>query len=60
MLAALVNSPTALFESYEQDYKQIVDSIAQKLDGEQEDGGAGKRNSLTARRQKPNTSQNNP
>lgn len=35
------NSPTALFDSYEQDFKQIVQSISQKLDGDakEERGG---------------------
>ena len=28
------NSPTALFDTYEQDFKQIIDSIRDKLDGE--------------------------
>ncbi|KAL4244229.1 VTI1 family protein [Abortiporus biennis] len=28
------NSPTALFDSYEQDFKQIISSIRDKLDGE--------------------------
>jgi vesicle transport through interaction with t-SNAREs 1 len=28
------NSPTALFDSYEQDFQQIVDSIREKLDGD--------------------------
>ena len=27
------NSPTALFDSYEQDFKQIIGSIRDKLDG---------------------------
>ena len=27
------NSPTALFDSYEQDFKQIVASIREKLEG---------------------------
>lgn len=27
------NSPTALFDSYEQDFQQIVGSIRQKLEG---------------------------
>lgn len=36
------NSPTALFDSYEQDFRQIIDSIRSKLDGEGKDerGGA--------------------
>lgn len=32
--AAMDSSPTSLFESYEQDYKQIIASIRGKLDGE--------------------------
>ncbi|KAG2369919.1 vesicle transport v-SNARE protein N-terminus-domain-containing protein [Suillus spraguei] len=31
------NSPTALFDSYEQDFRQIIDSIRLKLDGEGKD-----------------------
>lgn len=36
------NSPTSLFESYEQDFKQLIASVRQKLDGEAKDqrGGA--------------------
>lgn len=35
------NSPTALFDSYEQDFKQIIASIREKLEGgdEGERGG---------------------
>lgn len=36
------NSPTALFDSYEQDFQQIIDSIKEKLDGNSKDAGAGK------------------
>ena len=36
------NSPTALFDSYEQDFQQIIDSIKEKLDGDVKDAGAGK------------------
>jgi vesicle transport through interaction with t-SNAREs protein 1 len=33
-------SPTALFDSYEQDFQQFIDTIRQKLDGEgKEDSG---------------------
>jgi hypothetical protein len=35
------NSPTALFHSYEQEFKQIVDSIREKLDGDGKDGRGG-------------------
>lgn len=31
------NSPTSLFESYEQDFQQIIDSIKQKLDSDAKD-----------------------
>ena len=36
------NSPTALFDSYEQDFLQIVDSLKQKLEGDVKDERAGK------------------
>lgn len=36
------NSPTALFDSYEQDFQQIVQSIRDKLDGDAKDQQAGK------------------
>jgi vesicle transport through interaction with t-SNAREs 1 len=36
------NSPTALFDSYEQDFQQIVDSLKQKLEGDAKDERAGK------------------
>lgn len=32
--ASMDNSPTALFESYEQDFKTIIDSIREKLEVE--------------------------
>jgi len=31
------NSPTSLFDSYEQDFQQIIESIKQKLDGDAKD-----------------------
>ena len=31
------NSPTALFDSYEQDFKQIIHSIREKLEGDAKD-----------------------
>lgn len=37
------NSPTALFDSYEQDFQQLVDSLKEKLEGDVKDertGGA--------------------
>ena len=39
---AMDNSPTALFDSYEQDFQQIISSIREKLegDGKDERGGA--------------------
>ncbi|KIM90674.1 hypothetical protein PILCRDRAFT_142132 [Piloderma croceum F 1598] len=37
------NSPTALFESYEQDFQQIVDSLKQKLEGDVKDERAEQR-----------------
>lgn len=36
------NSPTALFDSYEQDFQQIVDSLKQKLEGDAKDERVGK------------------
>ena len=35
------NSPTALFDTYEQDFKQIVQSISQKLEGDVRDERGG-------------------
>lgn len=35
------NSPTALFDSYEQDFQQVIESIKQKLDGNVTDERAG-------------------
>lgn len=35
------NSPTALFDSYEQDFQQIVDSLKEKLEGDTKDERAG-------------------
>lgn len=33
-------SPTALFDSYEQDFKQFIETIREKLEGdENQDGG---------------------
>lgn len=36
------NSPTALFDSYEQDFQQIVSSIREKLEGDAKDERGGK------------------
>jgi len=35
------NSPTALFDSYEQDFQQIVDSLKEKLEGDVKDERGG-------------------
>lgn len=35
------NSPTQLFDSYEQDFKQIISSIRDKLEGDQQNEGGG-------------------
>jgi vesicle transport through interaction with t-SNAREs protein 1 len=42
IIAAMDNSPTALFDSYEQDFQQIVDSIKAKLDGDGKEEHGGK------------------
>lgn len=34
-------SPTALFDSYEQDFKQIIQSIRTKLEGDAQDAQGG-------------------
>lgn len=31
------NSPTALFDSYEQDFRQFIDTIREKLEGDGKD-----------------------
>lgn len=36
-----MDSPTALFDSYEQDFQQIIHTISQKLDGDAKDGQGG-------------------
>jgi vesicle transport through interaction with t-SNAREs 1 len=36
------SSPAALFDSYDQDFQQIIQSIREKLDGEANDQRAGK------------------
>jgi len=43
------NSPTSLFDSYEQDFEQIIDSIRQKLDGDAQTG-AGEQRKAALRR----------
>jgi len=43
------NSPTALFDSYEQDFHQIVDSIKTKLDGDGKDERGEKRKAVLRR-----------
>lgn len=35
------HSPTALFDSYEQDFRQIIDSVRAKLDGDGRDERGG-------------------
>lgn len=35
------NSPTALFDTYEQDFRQILDSVRSKLDGDGKDDRGG-------------------
>lgn len=35
------NSPTALFDSYEQDYHQFIETIREKLEGDGKDEGGG-------------------
>ena len=44
------NSPTALFDSYEQDFKQIVQSIRGKLEGDAQDAQAGEQRKAALRR----------
>lgn len=36
-------SPTALFDSYEQDFQQFIETIRQKLEGEGKDEPTGER-----------------
>ncbi|KAK0190974.1 vesicle transport v-snare protein vti1 [Armillaria mellea] len=36
------NSPTSLFDSYEQDYKQLIDALRPKLEGDDKNENAGK------------------
>lgn len=43
------NSPTALFDSYEQDFQQIVQSIREKLEGEAKDGQGEKKKAALRR-----------
>lgn len=38
------NSPTALFDTYEQDFRQILDSVRSKLDGDGKDERGGEDN----------------
>lgn len=33
-----MDAPTALFDSYEADFRQILDGVREKLDGAQEQG----------------------
>lgn len=41
------NSPTALFDTYEQDFRQILDSVRSKLDGDGKDERGGEDNTYT-------------
>ncbi|KAJ7276317.1 vesicle transport v-SNARE protein N-terminus-domain-containing protein [Mycena haematopus] len=43
------NSPTALFDSYEQDFQQFIDTIRQKLDGEGTDDSGEQRKAALRR-----------
>lgn len=38
------NSPTALFDTYEQDFRQIIDSVRSKLEGDGKDERGGEDN----------------
>lgn len=40
------NSPTSLFDSYEQDFQQIIDSIKLKLEGDAKDERPGESPSI--------------
>ncbi|KAH0840049.1 hypothetical protein J3R83DRAFT_1016 [Lanmaoa asiatica] len=44
------NSPTALFDTYEQDFRQIIDSVRSKLDGDGRDERGGEDNAHISRR----------
>ena len=44
------NSPTALFDSYESDFKQIIHSIRDKLEGDAKDAGQGEQRKAALRR----------
>ncbi|TBU52482.1 vesicle transport v-snare protein vti1 [Dichomitus squalens] len=44
------NSPTALFDSYESDFKQIIHSIRDKLEGDAKDVGQGEQRKAALRR----------
>jgi vesicle transport through interaction with t-SNAREs protein 1 len=41
------NSPTALFDTYEQDFRQILDSVRSKLDGDGKDERGGEDSTYT-------------
>lgn len=41
LASTMDNSPTQLFDSYEQDFKQIISSIRDKLEGDQQNEGGG-------------------
>lgn len=44
------NSPTALFDTYEQDFRQILDSVRSKLDGDGKDERGGEANACALSR----------
>ena len=44
------NSPTALFDSYEADFKQIIQSIRDKLDSDDAQGQGGEQRKAALRR----------
>lgn len=41
-----MDAPTALFDSYEADFRQILDGVREKLDGAQDQGAEGKKAAL--------------
>lgn len=47
------NSPTALFDTYEQDFRQILDSVRSKLGGDGKDERGGRNNTYTPRPDSP-------
>ena len=47
------NSPTALFDTYEQDFRQILDGVRSKLDGDGKDERGGTVNAHLLCRKSP-------